>query len=330
MNHVLQLEAEWGAWMGFPPECVVGCASGTAALHLALEALQMPLGEVITCDFNMVAVPRAIVMAGHKPTFVDCGDDLLMSFSDLRPGPGGAKNRRSRAIVAVHAYGRVVDMARLHELAEPRFLDVVEDLAEAHGVKPHPQTDAACWSLYRNKEVNSHEGGVVAFRDAAHAALARRLRCLGFDDEHTYAHCPRGVNARLADPLAERAVESLRQFHNNRCLRREAEAMYDRHCPRGWRMPPREACWFYDVRVPRLKRPGMLAAVKALRDAGIEARPSFLPMSQQEEFRACPRLGGGNAARASDEVLLLPLAPGTVTAGSARLAFEVIERSVGG
>lgn len=78
------LEREFADWNGLDPAGMVACASGSAALHLALEAMRLPPGsEVITSDFNMVAVPRAIVMAGLVPVFVDCDERLLMDMELL-------------------------------------------------------------------------------------------------------------------------------------------------------------------------------------------------------------------------------------------------------
>lgn len=81
MESYQQLELQWAEFNDLDPAGMVVCASGTAALHLALESLQLPPGsEVITGDFNMIAVPRAIAMAGLTPVFVDCDERLLMDL----------------------------------------------------------------------------------------------------------------------------------------------------------------------------------------------------------------------------------------------------------
>src|SRR5687767_9964765 len=96
-----QLEAKVAEWSGMPH--VVACASGTAALHLALEALQLPpASEVICPDLTMVACARAIAAAGLKPRFVDCDDRLQM---DLEQTPQ-ACNEQTSAVMLVHVYGR--------------------------------------------------------------------------------------------------------------------------------------------------------------------------------------------------------------------------------
>ncbi len=164
------LESEFGRWVGV--ENVVACSSGTAALHLALESLQLQAGsEVILGDFNMIACARAVTLAGLKPVFVDCCDDLTMD-PDLVRSRCEVDGGKAEAILATHIYGRRCDMKEIHSVARDYDLFVVEDLAEAHGVHPHVDTDASCWSFYRNKIVAGEEGGAVAFKCPEVAELA--------------------------------------------------------------------------------------------------------------------------------------------------------------
>jgi perosamine synthetase len=322
-----RLEAEWGRWAGYPAGNVVACASGSAAVLLALQGLRLPPGaEVVTGDFNMIAVPRAISLAGLVPVFVDCGEDL-------NPEPARiyeAVSRRTAAILAVHVYGRACDMDHVETAAVTGAgrVAVVEDLSEAHGVIPHPSADAAAWSCYRNKVIAGSEGGVVAFKDPATAALARRLRCLGFEDGHDFRHTPGGWNHRLSNEHAAPIIDSLRQSPWNLQQRRRIEGWYEAHCPPEWRMPPRDSVWIYDVRVPGLTRERQGVVVRALNAAGVAARHSFLPMHLQEEYRGCRRVGGEVAERMSREVFYLPCAPGQVTEESAARAFDVIRRAL--
>lgn len=316
------LEVEFGKWAHV--ENVVACASGSAALHLALEALQLPPGsEVVTADFNMIAVPRAITLASLVPVFVDCGDDLLMDPELVSEQPDS-----TRSLIAVHIYGRRCNMERLAETAQHLDLVVIEDLAEAHGVPPHPETDAACWSFYRNKAIHGEEGGAVAFRDPQRADLAKRLRCLGFTELQDYMHVPRGWNHRLSNAHASLILDSLREADNNLRARRQIEGWYDAHCPDEWRMPKRDVVWIFDVRIPGITREDQRRIVQALNAAGIAARMGFLPMSEQPEFRNCRVVGSGNALRLSESVFYLPVSPGHTTEADCARAFEVIRRAL--
>ncbi len=336
MQSYEQLEREIAEWSGMPH--VIACSSGTAALHLALEALQLPRGsKVVVPDFMMIACPRAVTLAGLEPVFVDCDERLCMADGVW----GQAVAPETHAVMFVHVYGRRCQFPKEWD-EYGASLSIVEDLAEAHGVQPHPQTDAACWSFYKNKIIAGEEGGAVGFRDLKRAALARQLRSLGFTDEHDFTHVPRGCNYRLSNANAELITHNFRPKRETRYnqvdsplwiwkvnKRREAETWYDELCPSEWRMSPRDAPWVYDLRIPGMMPLRQTELVRALRAAGVEARHAFKPCSQQEEYRYCPVYGSGNAAVASREIVYLPLTPGQVTRESARRAFEVIRKVVG-
>lgn len=322
MQAFQRLEAEWAEFNQLPVEGMVCCASGTAALHLALEALELPPGsEVVTADYSMVAVPRAISMAGLVPVFADCGADLLLDLDDVDTILASA--REPCAILPVHVYGRVCDRDGLALLARKYMVRVVEDLAEAHGVEPHPETDAACWSFQSSKLVHGEEGGAVWFRDPDQAVLARRLRCLGFSDAWDYAHTPRGHNYRLSNVHAELILASLSRVESHIQHRRTYEVAYDDQCPANWRMPHRDSPWVYDVRIPGLTRTQQARVVGELNAAGVAARMGFLPMTAQAEYRhcCCP---GIRARLAGHEILTLPLHPERVREGDPMLAFQIL------
>lgn len=327
------LEVELAKWIGCEPPQVVVCSSGTAALHLALESLRLPEGaHVVTSDFNMVAVPRAIKLAGMEPVFVDCNEQLLMSVEateQCRIRTQGWSAYEPHGLIATHIYGRCCDMDALVRIADvlsdSHYFRIIEDLAEAHGIRPHRASDAACWSFYRNKVVAGEEGGAVYFKDADHAALARQLRSLGFTDAHDFNHIARGHNYRLANCLAELARDSLEQFSENVAARRRLESAYDALCPDAWRMPQRAAPWVYDLRLPGMTSGQQSGLVNALQAAGIHARHAFKPMTLQEEFCNCRNIGSKNAHAASREVIYLPLTP-ALPLSTAPLAFSTIRQ----
>lgn len=334
MESFERLEVEFGAWAGL--QNVVATSSGTASLHLALEVFRLPQGsEVLIPDFTMVACARAVTLAGLTPVFVDCGNNLLMRKELCRE----AVTQKTRAVMLVHVYGRQCDTRGIINVVACRMMDihgvngpclyVVEDLAEAHGVAPNPRTDASCYSFYRNKIICGEEGGAVAFRHQDHATLARQLRTLGFTDRHDFMHVPRGHNYRLANSLATLVLKSLAIADVNILLRRQIEALYDAACPDEWRMPPREACWVFDVRVPGLTWDVQARVVQALNREGIAARMGFRPMTAQEEYRNCRVVGNDNAVRLSNECFYLPVAPGVTTEASIRRSFEVIRSVLG-
>ncbi len=324
-----RLEKEWGEFIGNPN--VVVCSSGTSALHLALETLNgspnfWDYKQVIVPDFTMVACARAVTLAGMIPKFVDCQrNNLLMDSNKLTE-----MVTLGSIIMPVHVYGRKCNMTFISSLAVKHECKVVEDMAEIHGVKPHPMSDAACWSFYHNKIVAGEEGGAIAFKDPDHVKIAKELRCLGFTDSHDFTHRPRGINARLSNANAAPILRSLDLYSENVAARRGIEDDYDYHLPDEWRMPVRDAPWVYDVRLPFLDIVGPV--VRDLNELGIEARQGFKPMSLQDEYRLGTfkerfKRTGGNAYRASREIMYLPLTP-SITEGKARYTITALREAV--
>ena len=306
MEAYQELEQQFGESIG--NEHCVAVSSGTAALHLSLETLKKKgwndRTRVIVPDFTMVACARAVTMAGMVPSFVDCNDRLLMSLEML-------PTWNVRAIMPVHIYGRRCDMEKVANYAQINQVAIVEDLAEAHGSLPHSETDAACWSFYKNKIVHGEEGGMIAFKKAEDADKARQLRSLGFTEAHDFQHIPRGCNYRLANALAELVLLSLRDMNKNLQKRRQIEAWYDAVMPQEWRMPQRDAVWVYDLRLPF--GTNIRALIKRLNQGGIAARHSFQVMSSQEEYSyqdvGFAMKPSPNARRLSQEVIYLPVTP---------------------
>lgn len=289
MEPYLQLEQSFGEWAGV--RNVVACSSGTAALHLALEALDLPRpSRVAVPDFCMVAVARAVRLAGHEPVFVDVGEDCLLDV-DMVPDV--------ECTVLVHTYGR-----------RCRYVHrgfVVEDLAEAHGIRPWHSSDAACWSFYRNKVIAGEEGGAVSFASHAAASRARQLRCLGFTEAHDFEHVPRGHNYRLANCLAELVLRSMDRYAANLASRLAAENLYDELIPERWRMPARRVPWVYDVRLRGMSRDQQNDLVAKLKANGVAARHGFKPLRLQAEFLGCESVVRGTSDILAREVIYLPM-----------------------
>lgn len=343
MELFTEFEYRWARWNDVDPRGMVVCNSGTSALHLAFECLELPPGSnVVMSDYNMVACPRAVVLAGLRPVFTDCdkrllldGDDLHRVVYDHYDGVGNSNWKEGKLISAclvTQVYGREVKPYDVRKPTESLNISIVEDLAEAHGVRPSYNADAATWSFYRNKIVAGEEGGAVWFSNPLRAKMARRMRSLGFKDENDYTHTARGHNYRLCNVLAAKIDQSLQKYEDNYARRRDAEAWYDEMCPPEWRQPERQAPWVYDLRIRGLFREDQGRIVSKLREAGIEARCGFKPMTWQEEFKAqaAPyEAPPSEAAKAAHEVFYLPLTPGAVSRASVKTCFDMIGKALG-
>jgi hypothetical protein len=183
----------------------VACASGTAALHLALLACGVQAGdEVLMPAFTMIATANAARYIGALPVLIDSDPhtwNIDVERIAEKIGP------RTRAIVVVHTYGRPVEMAPVLDLAERHGLTVVEDAAEAHGARLNGQRvgsfgQIAAFSFYGNKILTAGEGGMVTTNDERLAQIARNRSGHAFSPERHFWHRHLGFNYRMTNVQA--------------------------------------------------------------------------------------------------------------------------------
>lgn len=158
---------------------VVGLTSCTGALHLALLRHGVgPGDEVITTPMTFCATASAIIQAGAIPVFVDvCPESGLLLVESVEQ----AITARTKAIIPVHLYGRMVDMRGFADLATRHRLVLIEDAAHAieaerDGVRPGQLSQAACFSFYATKGMTCGEGGALACSSSEDAAWYRSAR----------------------------------------------------------------------------------------------------------------------------------------------------------
>lgn len=177
----------------------VSLHSGTAALHLALMALELePGSEVITAPNSFIATAEGISFAGCKPVFVDADESTFNIDPDLIER---AITPRTKAIIPVHLYGQPAPMDRILEIARKHNLAVIEDACQAHGAELHGRRAGsfgtmACFSFYPSKNLGAAgDGGAVVTSDEK---LAERLRLLrNHGSKVKYYHDILGHNFRL-------------------------------------------------------------------------------------------------------------------------------------
>ena len=186
-KEVQQFEADVAAYLGVPASWVISVNTGTAALHLAVEAV---LGhgsgaEVLVPSLTFVASFQAIGGAGAVP--VACDARLDTATIDL----ADAERRltpRTKAIMPVHYASNPVDLDGVYAFAEKHGLRVIEDAAHAFGClykgrKIGSFGDVVCFSFDGIKNITSGEGGCAVFFNATEAGYAADARLLSVEGD---------------------------------------------------------------------------------------------------------------------------------------------------
>jgi dTDP-4-amino-4,6-dideoxygalactose transaminase len=190
-------ESEFASYCGV--QHCVGVGNGLEALHLVLHAWGIgPGDEVIVPSNTYIATWLAITYTGAIPVPVEpdeqsCNIDPELIEAAITP--------RTRAIIAVHLYGRAANMSAITAIAERHQIKVLEDAAQAHGARHMGQRtgalgDAAAFSFYPGKNLGAlGDGGAVTTNDAELAAKLRVLRNYG--SRVKYQNETIGFNSRL-------------------------------------------------------------------------------------------------------------------------------------
>ena len=186
----------------------VACSSGTAALHLALAALDLGPGDsVIVPSITFLATANAARYLGVDVVFCDVdADSGLMRGEDLVAAlKRVAGDSRAKAVLPVQLRGQCADMAAIVKIARDHDLAIIEDACHAIGTTMTKtdgkavatgacaMSDMAAFSFHPVKTMTMGEGGAVTTKDAAAAAHMKRLR------SHAMTHAADCfVNADLA------------------------------------------------------------------------------------------------------------------------------------
>lgn len=304
-------------------ECAVGCASGSDALILPLMAHGVgPGDEVIVPSFTFFATVSAVSLIGATPVFADI-DPLTFNIDPERVRR--LVTPRTKAIIPVHLFGQMADMARLNAIAQAAGgrIMVVEDAAQSIGAELDGRRagswgDVAALSFYPTKNLGgAGDGGMMTTRDAG---LASRLRLFrGHGMEPRYYHQVIGVNSRL-DAFQAAVLNVKMRYLENWTLMRSNNAKFyatlfsesgvEKYIGIPTTLPNRRHVWNqYTIRVPddlRDKLREQLGAKKIGTDI-------YYPLGihEQECYRS---LGYAPESlpetyRASREVLALPIYP---------------------
>jgi len=207
----------------------IGVASGTDALHLAIEALGIGEGdEVITTPFTFFATVEAILYTGATPVFVDIEPDTLnIDVSQIEANITG----KTKALLPVHLFGHPADMRTILNIAKKHRLKMIEDCAqsfgaEANGKKVGSIGDAGCFSFYPSKNLGGYgDGGMIILNSTRVADTIRELRNHG--SRGSYRHKRVGFNSRLDEIQAGILLVKLIRIDEYNRKRRQNASFYN-------------------------------------------------------------------------------------------------------
>ena len=223
---VRAFEAEFSKWNG--SEYCVGCANGTDAIEIVLEALGIgPGDEVIVPAMTWISTAEAVVRVGASPKFVDI--DNINYCIDVEQVEKTI-SRKTKAIIAVHLYGNTADVIKLRQVCDAAGIFLVEDCAQAHGalltsdVKVGNIGHAGTFSFFPGKNLGAYgDAGCIVMNDEALAKICREIGNHGQIKKHNHNRI--GRNSRL-DGLQAAILSAKLPMLNKWIAHRQEIAVY--------------------------------------------------------------------------------------------------------
>ena len=315
----------------------VAVSSGTAALHLAVAALDFKPGEeiLVSASTNIATALAAFhnqlvpVPVDSEPRTWNLDVDLIEDL--ITP--------RTRAIIPVHLFGHPVDMDRVCEIARKHDLVVIEDCAESHGATFRDRMtgslgEMGCFSFYANKVITTGEGGMIVTNSAKRAEKLKLLRNLAFTTPR-FRHEIAGYNFRMTGYQSAMGLVQCAKIENIIEQKIRVAKTYDRLLKDvgGLQLPAaakigRHVYWMYGVVVQPEFGISRNELQTQLRAVGIDTRTFFCPtnlqpfLREQKGFRQidCPV-----AESLWENGFYLPSSPGLNEETISKIAGAIVE-----
>ena len=316
-HHHLVADFEQGLVSATQSSYAVALNSGSAAIHMALRALGIGVGDVVIApSFTYVATINPILYQGATPVFVDCEKETWNMDPDLLElalKKETEKGSPVKAILVMHNYGMPAQMNRLLQVAATYQLPVIEDAAEAvgsryNGKQPGTFGKLGILSFNTNKVFTTYGGGALLTSDES---LARRVRFMASQARENlpyYEHHEVGYNYLMGALNAAYGLCQLPYLDQEIVARRN---IFERYQAALAYLPFQQEPqghysnrWLPAVLFDDEKTRHALAA--KLADHGYETRPLWRPMHLQPVFKDYPYYGEQLSKQLFERGLCLP------------------------
>ncbi|HOO56351.1 MAG TPA: DegT/DnrJ/EryC1/StrS family aminotransferase [bacterium] len=224
---VEKFENEFAGYCG--AKYAIAVNSGTAALHVALAALDIgPGDEVIVPPYTFIATASAVLQQNALPVFADIKRDTL----NIDPVEIEKKiTPRTKAIIPVHIFGMPAEMKAINRVARRHNIPVIEDACQAHGATIDGKMvgnfgKLACFSFQESKNMATGEGGIIVTNNRTLAEKCRIIRHIGMKGKYEYVTL--GYNYRMPAMSAAVGLAQLKKLPDFNRYRAETAEYFRR------------------------------------------------------------------------------------------------------
>ncbi|WP_027136475.1 DegT/DnrJ/EryC1/StrS family aminotransferase [Gaetbulibacter saemankumensis] len=294
--------------------------SGTAAIHLALQLLDVKEGDEVICQsFTFVATANPIIYQGAKPVFVDseldtwniCPELLETAILDRI-----SRYKKPKAIIAVHLYGMPYKVNVIHDIAKKYDIPIIEDSAEALGSKYNGKYcgvfgDFSAFSFNGNKIITTSGGGALITKSTELKSKSIYLASQAKENTVHYEHNNTGYNYLLSNVLAGIGVGQMEVLNNRIIARRSNFEFYKKYLSQyddiSFLHEPENMFsnrWLSCLITTSFELREQIRL--ELEQENIESKPLWKPLHLQPVFKDCLRFTNNVSENLFDTGLCLP------------------------
>jgi perosamine synthetase len=299
-----EFEKEFAKYVG--AEHAIAVSTGTAALHLSLEAAGVQAGdEVLLPTTTFTATAEAVTYVGARPVLVDI-DPVTMNIDT--EDAARRITLKTKAIIPVHLGGQPCDMDKIQALAKKYYLRVIEDAAHAlpseyRGKRVGQISEFTCFSFYATKTLTTGEGGMITTDNPVAADRIRLMRLHGIerdawnryraDGSWFYEVLEAGFKYNLTDFQSAMGLVQLAKCDDMRQARRAIAQRYSdalsdfEEIVTPTVYPDRSSSWHLYILRLRLDRLRIDrdSFIQTLRRRGVACSVHFIPLHLQPYYR---------------------------------------------
>ena len=292
-----EFEEKFAKYVG--SDYAVAVNSGTAALDLAVKALEIKSGEILVPSLTFAATANVALYNNAKPIFVDVGKDTnCMSIEDAKR----KFTKDTKTMIPVHYGGHPCDMDEMLEFAKSKKIPIIEDAAHATGAeyknkKIGSVSDATCFSFHPVKNLATGDGGMVTTNDEKIYQAVKKMRwfCInkstferaeGKKYSWYYEIDGLGYKYHMNDITAAIGLVQLKKLDESNELRRKITHKYAKEfADLDWIKLPTEKPYVkssWHMFVPKVQRRDAL--IDHMTTAGVSAGVHYLPVHMHPFF----------------------------------------------
>jgi dTDP-4-amino-4,6-dideoxygalactose transaminase len=327
-----EFEREFAKYVG--AHHAIAVSTGTAALHLALEAAGVGAGdEVLLPTTTFTATAEAVTYLDARPVLVDI-DPTTMNI-DVEDALRRV-TPKTKAIIPVHLAGQPCDLNEIHSLAQAHHLRVIEDAAHAlpseyRGKRVGQISEFTCFSFYATKTLTTGEGGMITTYNPEAAERMRLMRLHGInrdawkryrgDGSWFYEVLEAGFKYNLTDFQSAMGLVQLAKCDAMRQARQDIAQRYSAAFSPFNEIitptvhPDRSSSWHLYILRLRLDRLTIdrESFIQTMQHRGVACSVHFIPLHLQPYYRRTYGCQIGDYPRAEQQYrscLSLPIFPG--------------------